>query len=56
MIHEIAVLMFDGLMIYGDYYHDTKLLTDITDYVEIKLPGLGMKWKKDTLSCQMLKA
>lgn len=41
---EIAVLMFDGLMIYGDYYHDTKLLTDITDYVEIKMPGLGMKW------------
>ena len=34
---EIAVLMFDGLMIYGDYYNDTKLLTDITNYVEIKM-------------------
>ena len=27
---EIAILMFDGLMIYGDYYKDAGLLEDIT--------------------------
>jgi hypothetical protein len=41
---EIAVLMFDGLMIYGDHYSNTELLTELTDYVERKMEGLGMKW------------
>lgn len=41
---EIAVLMFDGLMIYGDHYDNMDLLTKINDYVESKMPGLRMKW------------
>jgi len=41
---EIAILMFDGLMIYGDYYKDEGLLEDITRYVEKQMNGLDMKW------------
>lgn len=41
---EIAILMFDGLMLYGNYYDDRELLQDITVYVESQLPGLGMTW------------
>jgi len=41
---EIAILMFDGLMVYGDYYNDSSLLEDITEYVERMMPGLRMKW------------
>ena len=41
---EIAILMFDGLMVYGDYYKDKGLLQDITNYVEKQMPGLEMKW------------
>ena len=41
---EIAVLMFDGLMVYGDYYQNQQLLTEIEEYVESKVPGLNMKW------------
>ena len=41
---EIAVLMFDGLMIYGDYYNDSNLLEKITKAVEEKFKGLNMEW------------
>lgn len=41
---EIAILMFDGLMVYGDYYKDKSLLEDITHYVEKQMTGLDMKW------------
>ena len=41
---EIAILMFDGLMIYGDYYKNKGLLEDIRYYVETQMPGLNMKW------------
>jgi len=41
---EIAILMFDGLMVYGDYYTDKGLLIEITQHVENKMPGLDMKW------------
>ncbi len=41
---EIAILMFDGLMLYGDYYDNEELLKEITDWVEKEMPGLGMKW------------
>jgi hypothetical protein len=41
---EIAILMFDGFMIYGDYYKDKCLLEDIYQYVENQMPGLDMKW------------
>jgi phage/plasmid-associated DNA primase len=36
--------MFDGLMIYGNHYSNKLLLSEITDYVESKMPGLQMKW------------
>lgn len=41
---EIAILMFDGLMIYGDYYDNEDLLKEITEYVEKMMPTLNMKW------------
>jgi hypothetical protein len=41
---EVAILMFDGLMVYGDYYKDRGLLEDITHYVEKQMNGLDMKW------------
>lgn len=41
---EIAVLMFDGLMVYGNYYKDKNLLEDISEYVEKHMIGLNMKW------------
>ena len=41
---EIAVLMFDGLIVYGDYYKDKFLLEDIAHYVEKQMHGLDMKW------------
>ena len=41
---EVAILMFDGLMIYGNYYEDTELLNEIETYVETQLEGLNMKW------------
>ena len=41
---EIAILMFDGLMIYGNHYKDTNLLDEINTYVEKQMPGLNMKW------------
>lgn len=41
---EIAILMFDGLMVYGDYYKDDVLLQDITRYVEKEMKGLDMIW------------
>ena len=36
--------MFDGLMIYGDYYKDFNLLEDISHYVETQMQGLNIKW------------
>ena len=39
---EIAVLMFDGLMLYGDHYNNTELLLDIENTVNNQLPNLKM--------------
>ena len=39
---EIHSLMFDGLMIYGDYYKDDTLLNDIKEEVNNKYEGLNM--------------
>ncbi len=39
---EIHSLMFDGLMIYGDYYNDETLLNDIKTEVNNKYEGLNM--------------
>lgn len=41
---EIAILMFDGLMVYGDYYKDKSVLEEISQYVEKQMNGLQMKW------------
>ena len=41
---EIAILMFDGIMVYGDYYKDETLLNEIEEYVEKQMEGLNMKW------------
>ena len=41
---EIAILMFDGFMVYGNYYKDEELLEDITRYVEKEMNGLDMVW------------
>jgi hypothetical protein len=41
---EIAVLVFDGLVIYGDHYNNSSLLDDITTHVNELMPGLDMRW------------
>lgn len=41
---EIGVLMFDGLMVYGDYYNDKELLIEIEKVVESSFEGLNMKF------------
>lgn len=41
---EVAVPMFDGAEIYGDYYDDLDLLAEITKYITEKMPDLNMKW------------
>ena len=41
---EVAIFMFDGLMVYGDYYYDENLLKEITEYVNEQIPNLNMKW------------
>ncbi len=41
---EIAILMFDGLMVYGNHYKNNDLLDEIESYVEKQMPGLHMKW------------
>ena len=41
---DIAVLCFDGLMVYGDYYINTKLLKEIEEHIESKFEGLNMKF------------
>lgn len=40
---EIAVLMFDGLMVYGNYYDDMDLLREIEEYINNVFEGLNMK-------------
>lgn len=39
---EIAVLMFDGLMVYGNYYNDMDLLREIEEYINNMFEGLNM--------------
>ena len=41
---EIHSLMFDGLMVYGDYYNDETLLNDIKIEVNNKYDGLNMNF------------
>jgi sporulation protein YlmC with PRC-barrel domain len=39
---EIGVLMFDGLMVYGNHYDNEQLLRDIEDHVNNIFKGLNM--------------
>jgi hypothetical protein len=39
---QIMILMFDGLMLYGNHYDDSDLLHSIECYVESMMPGLNM--------------
>lgn len=41
---EIAVLMFDGLLMYGDHYENSELLEEIESYVNEQMPNLNMGW------------
>jgi hypothetical protein len=41
---EICALMFDGLMVYGDFYENEELLNMITTRVNEKFDRLDMKW------------
>ena len=41
---EVAIFMFDGLMVYGNYHNDESLLKEITDYVAEQIPDLNMCW------------
>jgi hypothetical protein len=40
---EICALMFDGLMVYGDYYDDNDLLAFLENAINDKFKGLNMK-------------
>jgi len=39
---EICSLMFDGLMVYGDYYDNDELLVELADFVNGKFEGLDI--------------
>ena len=39
---EICALMFDGLMVYGDYYDNDNLLIELSDFVNEKFRGLDI--------------
>jgi hypothetical protein len=41
---EIGVLMFDGLMVYGDYYSNRDLLLQIENIVNTEFENLNMKF------------
>lgn len=45
---EIAVNMFDGCMLYGDFYNNTDLLIEVENAVEFDFPNLNMKWDYKT--------
>lgn len=41
---EVAAIMFDGCLVYGNHYDDISILTDITAHVNTEFPGLNMQW------------
>ena len=41
---EISTLMFDGLMLDGNYYNNPQLLRDLEIYIESLYPGLNLKF------------
>lgn len=41
---EICALCFDGLLMYGNHYDDSSLLSEIESTINAEYPGLDMKW------------
>jgi hypothetical protein len=41
---EVAVMMFDGMMLYGNHYEDAGLLQEIKDHVNTQMEGMDMSW------------
>lgn len=41
---EVSCVAFDGFMIYGDYYNNTELISEIQQYVDEQFEGLHMEW------------
>lgn len=41
---EVAVQMFDGVMVYGDHYGDGQLLHQLNQLCESKYPGCNIQW------------
>lgn len=41
---EIEVLMFDGLMVKGNFYENSELLEELRSYTESQFPSLDMQW------------
>jgi hypothetical protein len=52
---EILSLAFDGLLMYGNYYNNSQLLSELEHYIESKFPSLNMKfdYKKHCDELQM---
>lgn len=42
--HEICTLMFDGFMVYGNFYENSEFLDYLSIEVECDFPTLGMQW------------
>jgi len=40
--YDICTLMFDGVMVYGNHYDNTKLLIELSKHIETLLPGIRM--------------
>lgn len=41
---EVAVLMHDGVLVYGDFYDDSELLCELSKVCEEKFHGIGMRF------------
>jgi hypothetical protein len=41
----ISVLMYDGLMIEGNFYEDENLINELTTFVNTQFLNLNMQWK-----------
>ena len=41
---EVAVLMFDGMLVYGNFYDKPDFLESLSAYVKTQMPDLNMEW------------
>lgn len=51
---EIAALMFDGLMVYGNFYEHNQLLVDIETHINQVFDGLNMKLSYKPHDCESI--